>query len=259
MGDKKFDILFTGKLVEGAAIDQVKANVAKLFKTDVAKIERLFIGMPVMIKKGVDEETALKYMMALKKAGTICEAREQAAAAPAAPPPAAPAAQPLPATSSQPMPNAAPAPASTAPAPASEAGSKSEIEIAAGEEGDTRFVIKDAPQGLGELADASLDPPGTQIVEHQDVPPPQIDTTGMSLDQSEADLVEHEEPPPLNVDLSGMTLDEPGARIGEEEEVPELEVDLSGMTLDEPGVTLVEPEEPKEPKIDTSHLKLSGD
>lgn len=251
MSEKKYDVLFTGKLVEGAAIDKVKANVAMMFKTDVAKIERLFIGMPVMIKKGVDEETALKYMMALKKAGAICEAKEQAAGVPAAQATATTSAPPP-----QAKPAATPFPAASTPAPAKATNEKSAVEIAAGEEGETRFVIKEAPQDLGELASARLDEPGTRIVEPEAVPPPQIDTSGMSVDESEADLVEHEEPPPLNVDLSGMTLDEPGARISEEEEVPELDVDLSGLSLDEPGVILVEPEEPEEPEIDTSHLKL---
>lgn len=242
MSEKKFDVLFTGKLVEGAVVDRVKANVAMLFKTDVAKVERLFIGMPVMIKKGVDEETALKYMMAMKKAGAICEAKEQSVVAAAPPPPSAPVTSP-PASSTQP---AAPT-------------GKSEAEIAAGDDGEMRFVMKEAPKGLGELSNVTLEAAGATLVEHQDVPPPQIDTSGMTLDQSEADLVEHEEPPALNVDLSGMSLDVPGARIGEEEEVPELQVDLSGLTMDEPGVILVEPEAPEEPDIDTSNLKLSGD
>ncbi len=256
MSEKKYDVLFTGKLVDGAVEDQVKANVAKLFKTEVAKIQRLFIGMPVMIKKGVDEETALKYMMVLKKAGAICEAKEQADSAPSATP------QPAAAPTPPPQPAAAssqPGPAPAAPQPTAADSGKSEVEIAAGDDGDMRFVMKEAPKGLGELESASLEAPGATLGVHEEVPPPPIDTSGLSVDQGEADLVEHEEVPPLNVDVSGMSLSEPGARIGEEEEIAELDVDTSGLTLDEPGVTLVEPEEPEEPDIDTSALKLSGD
>ncbi len=256
MSEKKYDVLFTGKLVDGAVEDQVKANVAKLFKTDVAKIQRLFIGMPVMIKKGVDEETALKYMMALKKAGAICEAKEQAASAESAAPPPAAASVPPPQPAAAPSQPASVADASTS-APAHTG--KSEAEIAAGEDGDMRFVMKEAPKGLGELESASLEAPGATLGVHEEVAPPQIDTSGLSVDESEKDLVEHEEAPPLEVDVSGMSLSEPGVRIVEETEAPELEVDTSGLTLDEPGVTLVEPEEAEEPDIDTSELKLSGD
>jgi hypothetical protein len=41
MSETRYDVVFSGKLVEGAAVDQVKANVARLFKVEVAKVERL--------------------------------------------------------------------------------------------------------------------------------------------------------------------------------------------------------------------------
>ncbi len=240
MSGTKYDVLFTGKLVEGHKEEQVKANVAKLFKTDVAKVERLFVGMSVVIKKDVNKDTALKYMMAMQKAGAICETKEHSAASAVPSFPKAPA-------------------QTTVPSSAVQSANRSEAEIAAGEDGEMRFVIKEAPQGLGELADANVDEPGITLVEHQEVAPPKIDTSSLSVDKSDADLIEHEKVAPVSVDLSGLTLDEPGSRIGEEEKVPELDVDLSALTLDEPGVTLVEPEKPKKPDIDTSGLKLSGD
>ena len=56
MSEKTFEVVFQGQLVEGAALEKVKANVAALFKVDVAKVERLFTGATVSIKKGVDEQ-----------------------------------------------------------------------------------------------------------------------------------------------------------------------------------------------------------
>lgn len=234
MSDAKYDVIFSGRLIEGAAEDQVKANVAMLFKTEVAKIERLFDGSPAVIKKGVDAQTAKKYLLAMKKAGAICEARVVGQAVE--------------------QPSAAETPA------AKEAGTRrrSEAEIAAGEGGQTKYVIKEAPKGLGALASADIDEPGVVLVEHREPPPPQVDTSGLSMDEPGAVLVEQEQAEPeLQVDTSGLSMDEPGVTLVEGEEVPELEVDTSELSMDEPGVIIVEHEEPEEPEIDTSKLSLS--
>lgn len=242
MSDKRYDVIFSGKLGEGAAVDQVKANVARLFKVEVAKVERLFSGSPVVLKKAVDGATAKKYMLAMKKAGAICEARlAKPAAAPAQT--AAPAAQPRQKAASAP--------------PAAAATGKSSAEIAAGEGGETKYVIKAPPAGLGELAGANVDDPGTVLVEHRDIPPPQVDTSGLSMDAPGATLVEHEPVPEPQVDTSGLSMDEPGVTLVAQQEAPELEVDLSGLSMDEPGVTIVEHKEPEKPDIDTSKLSLT--
>ncbi|MEJ2047911.1 MAG: hypothetical protein P8X92_08415 [Dehalococcoidia bacterium] len=240
MSEKRYDVIFSGKLVEGARLEQVKANVAKLFKVEVSKVERLFTGKPVMIKKGVNEETAKKYLIAMKKAGALCEGKVQGAPASTAKPQAEKAA-----------PKAAAAQASGT--------AKSEAELAAGEGGETKYVIKQPPAGLGELGSASVDEPGAVLVEHQEVPPPQVDTSGLSMDEPGATLVEHEEVPEPQVDTSDLSMDEPGTTLVEPEEEEELNVDLSGLSMDEPGAVIVEHEETEEPEIDTSKLSLSSD
>ena len=53
-------------------------------------------------------------------------------------------------------------------------------------------------------------------------------------------LADPREVPPLQVDLSGITLAEPGATIGDPREVPPLRVDLSELSLAEPGARLDE-------------------
>lgn len=244
MSEAGYDVVFSGQLVEGAALDQVKANVAKLFKVEVARIERLFGGSPVVIKKGVDEATAKKYLIAMKKAGAVCEARDLSAQ------PAAAAEEPKPAPAATPESRQAPQP------PVSGAG-KSEAELAAGEGGETRYVIKQPPADLGELASAGVEEAGAVLVEHRDVPPPEVDTSGLSMDEPGATLVEHEETPPPQVDTGDLSMDEPGATLVEHEESPELEVDVSELSMDEPGVTIVEHEEEEAPEIDTSKLSLS--
>ncbi len=213
MSQKTFDVVFSGKLVEGAALEKVKANVAALFKVEVAKVGRLFSGGAVPIKKGVDAATAKKYQMALLKAGAICKVVDRSAAT----------ARPV---------SAAAKPSTRAPSPASTAASSQ----AAAEL--QRSVVKAPPKSLGELGAAQIDAPGVTLVEHQEVPPPQIDTSALSVDQVGADLTEHEEVPELQVDLSTFSVGEVGESLGEEQPFVPLEVDTSSMALEEPGADL---------------------
>ena len=86
MGEKRFRVMFRGELAPGSEPGEVKAKLAGLFKTDVSKIERLFCGKPVVIKKDLDEPTAEKYRGALEKCGAIAlvqEMPEEAQAVPA--------------------------------------------------------------------------------------------------------------------------------------------------------------------------------
>ncbi len=237
MGQNTFEVVFSGKLVEGAVLEQVKARVAAMFKVEVAKVERLFSGATVSIKKGLDEATAKKYQMALHKAGAVCRIVDRAAATLAKTPAARPvAAQPAA------RPKAAPAQAVTG--------------NAAAKLGLQKSVVKAPPQGLGELGGAHIDAPGTTLVEHQEIPEPQIDTTGLSLDQVGVELSAHEEIPEPQVDISALSLGEAGEALGEEKPFEELEIDVSALDLDEPGVTLVKHQEVPKPKIDTSKLSL---
>ena len=66
---KYYSIYFTGQAHEHVTIAQLKINLSKLFKMDLAKIEQLFTGKAVVIKKGLNLEEAKKYHQALTKAG----------------------------------------------------------------------------------------------------------------------------------------------------------------------------------------------
>ena len=46
----QYRIVFDGELMPGMALDTVKANLARLFKSDSGKIDRLFDQGPVNIK-----------------------------------------------------------------------------------------------------------------------------------------------------------------------------------------------------------------
>ncbi len=76
MSEQKYELAFYGKLVEGATLQQTKEQVAQLFKTGVDQIERMFTGSRVVIRNKLDQDTALKYIVALKKRGALCQVEE---------------------------------------------------------------------------------------------------------------------------------------------------------------------------------------
>lgn len=69
MGRYQYRIVFDGKLVQGMPLETVKANLARLFKSDAAKVERLFDNGLVHIKRDLGEDEAERYLQALRRAG----------------------------------------------------------------------------------------------------------------------------------------------------------------------------------------------
>jgi TM2 domain-containing membrane protein YozV len=72
MGDKKYRVIFKGDVAAGVQIAEVKQKLAAGFKTDIAKIDKLFSGKRKVIKKDADLETCEKARKAFERAGAIC-------------------------------------------------------------------------------------------------------------------------------------------------------------------------------------------
>lgn len=68
----KYNIIFNGEILEGFDRAQVKTDLAHLFRKDLEQVERLFSDRPVMLKRNVDHQTAMKFQRALQKAGALC-------------------------------------------------------------------------------------------------------------------------------------------------------------------------------------------
>ncbi len=64
-----YDIIFRGDIMPGQQLPQVKAKLAQLFKTDEQKINALFAGAAVPLKKNLDKASAEKYQAVLRQAG----------------------------------------------------------------------------------------------------------------------------------------------------------------------------------------------
>lgn len=69
MSENRFKIVFDGALLPGVDITTAKLNLAELFKSDVAAIERLFSGRPVALKRDLSQTDAHTYLQALNKTG----------------------------------------------------------------------------------------------------------------------------------------------------------------------------------------------
>ena len=87
MSEKQYVIEFSGQIIPGWEVEEVKANLAKLLKADESKISRLFSGNRFVIKKNIDQQNAFKINAAFKNAGADLILFEIPNNRPAAPPP----------------------------------------------------------------------------------------------------------------------------------------------------------------------------
>lgn len=69
MSDNRFKIVFDGALLPGVDITTAKLNLAQLYKSEVAAIERLFTGQTVALKQNLSQTEAQTYLQALTKTG----------------------------------------------------------------------------------------------------------------------------------------------------------------------------------------------
>lgn len=77
MADTLFDLYFSGKTTGEEELEQVRLKVGKIFGADNETLKRLFSGKPLRIKSGVDQDTAIRYRVALREAGALLDIRPQ--------------------------------------------------------------------------------------------------------------------------------------------------------------------------------------
>ncbi|NIR17582.1 MAG: hypothetical protein GWN86_28210, partial [Desulfobacterales bacterium] len=66
MPGRRYRVVFEGKIAEGLQVQEVKRNLASLFRISEDRIERFFSGKRLAIKKDVDYQTAVKYVEAFE-------------------------------------------------------------------------------------------------------------------------------------------------------------------------------------------------
>lgn len=180
----RYEIAFSGQLQPGASLDQVKANLARLFQADEQRIAMLFSGRRIVIKSGLDAAGAEKYRATIERAGALAEVRAldvEIEEVELAPPPVATAPQPAaiqPATTQ----SATPPPATTQPVTAASFGGSAKV--IPRDEYMAAFADVEAP-------DFGIAPLGVDL---QDVQPPAqapaVDLSQFSLAPAGSDMGE---------------------------------------------------------------------
>lgn len=80
-----FDVYFLGEMLPNADPVAVRSAVARLFKVDGNKVDRLFSGKPLRVKQAVDAEVASRYRATFRDAGALLQIVPSGAPAPVSP------------------------------------------------------------------------------------------------------------------------------------------------------------------------------
>lgn len=191
---EQYKLIFTGQLAEGFTQSEVEAGLARLFKTEVAKIALMFSGQVVVLRKGLDEATAGQYLAALAKVGALAE-RVPMTPAPS-PVAAAPAAPALPAALAPPAPAIARAAATPPAAP--------DFSVAA--VGSVLVESVATPAPAINIAHLTMAAAGVTLVDPEIVAAPFFDLENLSLAPVGVTLDETRAVSPPTFNLDGLTL-----------------------------------------------------
>lgn len=71
-----YNVIFEGTISNGYKVEDVKRKLASLFKIDGKKVDLLFTKPQVVLKKGVDYDSALKYRKAILETGAMCNVKK---------------------------------------------------------------------------------------------------------------------------------------------------------------------------------------
>lgn len=86
MGEKRYELIFSGKLVEGTKPQQVLIRLAEELKLEAPQVRELFkSGFGAVILNDIDAQEAYSTRERLREAGAICTVREIAAPPPQEP------------------------------------------------------------------------------------------------------------------------------------------------------------------------------
>ena len=208
MATEKYQIIFEGKIQDGQDLETVKSKLAKLFKSDVDQITKLFSGQRLVIKDNLDMDVAKKYCEVIKQQGAQCELK----------PKVAPTEQQSPFQQQTPSgitqrPDTTPASYEQVQEP--EQAVHHNVNTAASQEenplmtANTRSDSHSAQESqdlhywhkgidnfnTGELSDTSIAPVGIQLVDSVNVPDANIETQHLSMAAAGEQIV-----PPVHID-----------------------------------------------------------
>lgn len=74
--NEQYSVIFSGDVVIGSAIEEVKSKLAELLKEDPHNVDKLFSGQTFVIKRNTDLPTCEKIRRAFIAAGAVCYIQE---------------------------------------------------------------------------------------------------------------------------------------------------------------------------------------
>ena len=86
MDEVRYKIVFNGMVMMETPEETVKANMARLFKCDLTRVEPLFSGETAVLKRNLTEQEANHYVQVLREAGAIVYKEREQVVKPAAAP-----------------------------------------------------------------------------------------------------------------------------------------------------------------------------
>ncbi len=76
-----YSVIFEGNISDGHQVQDVKKKLGTLFKIDEKRVDRLFAKPQVVLKKGLDYDSAQKYRHAIQNTGAVCNVKVEGEAA----------------------------------------------------------------------------------------------------------------------------------------------------------------------------------
>jgi hypothetical protein len=227
-----FQLVFRGKLLGGQSAEQVQATLAKLFKTDSARIAACMAQPKWVVRTGMAKEHAQRMQEALRQAGLMTALIADDASAAAVPAQATPAATAAP----QSAVNAVVPAAASAPALAGSVSSPQVNASNATDAEDSKGIVT-----LRNTTQVFSTPPG-----------------GLSADTPSGPLDARAKASAPTLDLSAYSLAAEGAILDEKRTATGPAIDTSALSLAAEGTPIPSPEKPKARSIDTSALSLDS-
>ena len=257
MESEKFDLVFSGQVLPKQEVDQVKANMAALFKVSAAQIDALFSGKAVVLKRNLDLAAANRYRVAIKKAGARVDLVKSGAASAKAAAPKVEAKQPEP-QSQQTAPVAASEPTSAPEPVAALSVAKDDAAEAA-----TSPEQKSPSKTLGESF--TLSAAGADLLsddERQKVEAVSVDTSALSVRENTGNLLDEgewqRELPVAVADLDADILPAGSNLLNAKERAPEVKANVNDLQADIAPVgsrlATERPAPPPAPNVDHIHL-----
>ena len=236
-----YSVVFRGDLVIGKSIAEAKANLAKIFKTNEARINALFSGKAQALKRKLSLTEAQRYQKVLQQAGVLVSIEAEA--------------------EKEKVEKETLEKKSASETPLVQSSSVDEKQTA---------VAKKLDQSESSSGQWQLAPPGSLLGEKQQ--PKQQEAINIATDHlhvmpQEGNLIKDDErlPPPeadIDVEILDWELTPYGEALLKESErsqAPTVEVDTSALALaEQEGNLITESERPvvAPREVDTSHLQL---